>query len=121
MRNSVAGIALIHCEVEGQKHWLARWNETWRAFTFIGGNKQEGESFRECLLRRVSEELGLEPDADFQVAEEPQAHWNTRRSRKAPARKPPTRSNCIRSRSWEIFRRKNRRRRRQPLAAACGN
>ncbi len=74
MRNSVAAIALIHREVDGQKHWLARWNENWQAFSFIGGHKQREESFRECLLRLAQEDLGLEPEADFQVADEPHSH-----------------------------------------------
>ena len=74
MRNSVAAIALIHRDLDGQKHWLARWNENWQAFSFIVGHKQKGESFRECLLRRVEEDLGLEPEADFQVAHKPHSH-----------------------------------------------
>ncbi len=76
MRNSVAALALIHREVDGQKQWLARWKKNWKSFSFsfIGGTRQDGESFRECLTRRVAEELGLVPEADFQVAEKPHAH-----------------------------------------------
>jgi 8-oxo-dGTP pyrophosphatase MutT (NUDIX family) len=74
MRNSVAAIALIQREVQGHTEWLARWNSNWNAFSFVGGHKDERETFRDCLIREVIEELGLEPDADFHVAELPQSH-----------------------------------------------
>ena len=74
MRNSVAAIALIRRETNGQTEWLARWNHNWNAFSFIGGHKEVDETFRECLIREVIEELGLEPDADFHVALSPQSH-----------------------------------------------
>jgi len=74
MRDSVAAIALIRRETNGQTEWLARWNHNWNAFSFIGGHKSDDETFRECLIREVIEELGLEPDADFHVALAPQSH-----------------------------------------------
>lgn len=74
MRNSVAAIALIQREIDGHTEWLARWNRNWNAFSFVGGHKEPGETFRDCLIREVIEELGLEPDADFHVAESPQSH-----------------------------------------------
>lgn len=74
MRNSVAAIALIPREVDGHTEWLARWNRNWKAFSFVGGHKEVDETFRDCLIREVIEELGLEPDADFHVADSPQSH-----------------------------------------------
>jgi 8-oxo-dGTP pyrophosphatase MutT (NUDIX family) len=74
MRSSVAAIALIRRETGGQALWLARWNSNWNAFSFVGGHKEEDETFRECLIREVTEELGLEPDADFVVAEKAHSH-----------------------------------------------
>jgi 8-oxo-dGTP pyrophosphatase MutT (NUDIX family) len=74
MRSSVAAIALIQRQDQGQTQWLARWNENGSAFNFVGGHKEEGESFRDCLIREVAEELGLEPEADFLVAEKAHSH-----------------------------------------------
>ncbi len=74
MRNSVAAIALIQWQAGGQTKWLARWNDNWNAFSFVGGHKHPQESFRDCLLREVAEELGLEPEADFLIAEKAHSH-----------------------------------------------
>lgn len=74
MRNSVAAIALIQREADGQTQWLARWNGSGKAFSFVGGHKKEHETFRECLIREIAEELGLEPEADFRVAEKAHSH-----------------------------------------------
>ena len=74
MRNSVAAIALIGREENGKRVWLARWNINGNAYSFVGGHKDPGESFRDCLIRRVGEELGLEADADFLLGEEPHSH-----------------------------------------------
>jgi len=74
MRNSIAAIALIWRELEGQTVWLARWNSARSAFSFVVGHKQAGETFRECLIREVREALGLEPGADFFVADQPHSH-----------------------------------------------
>lgn len=74
MRNSVAAIALIQRDIQGHTHWLARWNRNWNAFSFVGGHKEPDETFRDCLIREVFEELGLEPDADFHVGDAPQSH-----------------------------------------------
>ena len=74
MRNAVAAIALISREVNGQTVWLARWNPNGNAYSFVGGQKDREESFRDCLLRSVSEDLGLEPEAEFSISDEPQSH-----------------------------------------------
>ena len=74
MRNFVAAIALIQRAARGQTLWLARWNGNGNAFSFVGGHKDGDESFRDCLIREVTEELGLEPDADFVVAEQAHSH-----------------------------------------------
>lgn len=74
MRTSEGGIALIRKEHEGRTCWLTQWNEGWSAFTFIGGHREGEESFRECVIREVAEELELEPGKSFTVAEEPTAH-----------------------------------------------
>jgi 8-oxo-dGTP pyrophosphatase MutT (NUDIX family) len=74
MQNSVAAIALIQREMNGQTQWLSRWNSSGKSFSFVGGHKSEGETFRECLIREVMEELGLEPEADFVVEAEAHSH-----------------------------------------------
>jgi len=68
MRQSIAAIALIRCEAEGQMQWLAQWNESWKSFNFVGGHKHDDETFRECLLREIAEELGLHEGRDVLVA-----------------------------------------------------
>lgn len=72
MRISEAALALItrvnaRCETE----YLTQWNEKWQAYSLIGGHRDEGESFRECCMREVEEELGLKRDVDFILAEAP--------------------------------------------------
>lgn len=68
MRRSIAAVALIRREEAGRTYWLAQWNRNWHAFSFIGGHKQPEESFRECLVREIGEELGLTEGADFVLA-----------------------------------------------------
>lgn len=73
MRKSIASLAFISRRRAEEAEYLAQWNADWSAFHFIGGHKQAEESFRECLLREISEELG--PPADgFAVAADPTAH-----------------------------------------------
>jgi 8-oxo-dGTP pyrophosphatase MutT (NUDIX family) len=61
LRRSEGGIALIHRVVDGQRQWLAQWNENWAAFFFIGGHREGPETFRDCVIREIEEELGLKP------------------------------------------------------------
>ena len=68
MRKSVASIALISREAHGQTLWLAQWNQGWRSFSFVGGHKREQESFRECVIREIEEELGLREGQDVRIA-----------------------------------------------------
>jgi len=73
MRTSVAAVALIRRQCEGRTLWLAQWNEHWQHYHFVGGHKRPGESFRECLVREMAEELHLREGADY-VATGPVAH-----------------------------------------------
>src|SRR5437773_919158 len=74
MRTSVASIALIQKREQGQTQWLVQWNRNWRCYNFVGGHKHPDEDFRECLLREVKEELGLDEGSDYAVADGPRAH-----------------------------------------------
>ena len=74
MRKSVASIALIRREADSQTLWLAQWNEGWKAFNFVGGHKHDDESFRECIVREIAEELGLHEGQDVLVASAPLKH-----------------------------------------------
>jgi hypothetical protein len=74
MRQSVAAIALIRREAEGETSWLAQWNDGWQAFSFVGGHKRHNESFRECMIREISEELGLREGVDVLISSAPFHH-----------------------------------------------
>jgi len=69
LRQSEGGIALIHRTIAGKREWLAQWNDNWKAFFFIGGHRDGTETFRECVIREIEEELGLTeagcPVSDF--------------------------------------------------------
>ena len=67
MRLSRAGLALIR----NRNRILLQWNENWQAFSLIGGHVEAGESFRECCIREIAEELALVPRVDFQVSAKP--------------------------------------------------
>ncbi|MCA9070436.1 MAG: NUDIX hydrolase [Planctomycetaceae bacterium] len=73
MQSSTAAIALVRRERDGKTQWLARWSHDPDVFTFVGGHKADGESYRDCLICEVIEGLGLEPEADFVVADTPQS------------------------------------------------
>jgi 8-oxo-dGTP pyrophosphatase MutT (NUDIX family) len=68
MRTSEGAQAVIR---RGPAEWLAQWNPKWGCFNFVGGHRRADESFRDCLLREVEEELGLHRDADFHVGDIP--------------------------------------------------
>src|SRR5205814_72605 len=74
MRQSEAAVALIRREQDGQTVWLAQWNDKWRAYHFVSGHKRSNETFRECLVREVAEELGLKEGANYTAAPMPAAH-----------------------------------------------
>ena len=67
---SEGGIALITREVNGETEYLAQWNDKWKAFFFVGGHREDGESFRQCVIREVCEELEVEEDS-FEISQEP--------------------------------------------------
>ncbi len=63
MRTSTASLAVIRQPgPDGMPRYLAQWNERWQAFNLVGGHKHENESFRACLVRELSEELGILPE-----------------------------------------------------------
>jgi 8-oxo-dGTP pyrophosphatase MutT (NUDIX family) len=74
LRQSVAAFALIRREENDQTLWLAQWNRHWNCYNLVGGHKRPDETFRECAIREVSEELQLREDEDYTVAETPTAH-----------------------------------------------
>jgi molecular chaperone DnaJ len=67
MRQSVAAVALIRRSEAGQALWLAQWNPHWRRYNFVAGHKRPDESFRQCVVRELAEELGLREGADISV------------------------------------------------------
>jgi len=71
MRTSLASFAILRRDDDSR--WLVRWNERWKAFNLVGGHKEGEESFRDCCRREVEEELGLVPERDFIVGEQPLA------------------------------------------------
>ncbi len=76
MRTSEAALAAIRNRPGGETLWLARWNEAWGAFHFVGGHRLDGESFRDCLTRELFEELGLSEGADFTVGTAPPVRFD---------------------------------------------
>jgi 8-oxo-dGTP pyrophosphatase MutT (NUDIX family) len=74
MRQSEAAVALIRLVRDGQTHWLAQWNDKWGAFHFVSGHRRPDETFRECLVREIAEELHLSDGTDYQVSAERPTH-----------------------------------------------
>lgn len=71
MRRSLAGLALIQREASEHTSYLVQWNANWQRFSLVGGHKHDDESFRECLIRELFEELGLHVESDLQVSDQP--------------------------------------------------
>lgn len=67
MRHVSAAFAWIERETPAGPQWLAQWNRKWQAFNLIGGHVEPGETFRECLVREMIEELGIAAN-QFSVA-----------------------------------------------------
>ena len=65
MRRSTAVIALVSRRARGETLWLAGWNARWQAYHFVGGHKEQDETFRECIVREITEELGLREGTDY--------------------------------------------------------
>jgi len=74
MRESLAAVAVIRRRQDGKTLWLAQWNRHWARYHFVAGHKRADESFRECLVREVAEELLLRQGVDYVVPAEPLAH-----------------------------------------------
>jgi hypothetical protein len=75
MRQSLGTFAIIRSSEKNEPtRWLARWNEYWRSYNFVGGHKRADESFRECIIREICEELNLYEGSEFVVAEMAEAH-----------------------------------------------
>lgn len=67
-RESLGGCAYLREERDGVPVYLANWNPGWKAWTWVGGHKHDDESFRDCVIREVQEELGLTPEVDYTVS-----------------------------------------------------
>jgi len=74
VRESTAAVAIIRREHEGRTLWLAQWNRNWQRYHFVGGHKHADETFRQCVIREIGEELEIAEDQDFLVADQPLAH-----------------------------------------------
>lgn len=71
-RRECAAFAWIERPTPDGPQILTQWNRKWQAFNLIGGQREAGESFRECVVREIVEELGL-GEAQFDVSAEPLA------------------------------------------------
>jgi 8-oxo-dGTP pyrophosphatase MutT (NUDIX family) len=68
MRTSRASLAYICRRWNNQTQVLTQWSQSWRAFSLIGGHKLPRESYRDCLVREIAEELGLDAQRDYYAA-----------------------------------------------------
>lgn len=66
MRVSEAAFAMICRQAEGQILWLLRWNRPWKCYHVVGGHRHNDETYRQCVIREIGEELGLREGIDFQ-------------------------------------------------------
>ncbi len=58
MRTSQAALALItQVNSQGETEYLTQWNNAWQAYSLVGGHAEEGETFQQCCIREVAEEL----------------------------------------------------------------
>ncbi|MFI5459731.1 MAG: NUDIX hydrolase [Isosphaerales bacterium] len=74
MRQSEAAVALIRRQQDDQTHWLAQWNPKWQAYHFVSGHRRHDETFRDCLVREIEEELHLSEGTDYRVSAEDPTH-----------------------------------------------
>jgi 8-oxo-dGTP pyrophosphatase MutT (NUDIX family) len=70
----IAAFAVIRRDERGQTLWLAQWNPKWGAYHFVGGHKRPEETFRECLVREIGEELHLSEGTDYQISSTAPTH-----------------------------------------------
>lgn len=71
MRESQGAFAVIRRMIGDEQEWLVQWNSRWNCYNFVGGHREEGESFFECLVREIREELGLHVGTDYDVEPQP--------------------------------------------------
>jgi 8-oxo-dGTP pyrophosphatase MutT (NUDIX family) len=71
MRESTSALALISRQQNENRDWLAHWNRHWNGYHLVGGHKHDNETFRDCVIREVQEELHLQDELDFSVAPQP--------------------------------------------------
>jgi 8-oxo-dGTP pyrophosphatase MutT (NUDIX family) len=74
LRQSTAALAVIRRQRDGRTEWLAQWNDRWQRYHFVGGHKHDDETFRQCMMREIGEELGMAAATGCAVAEQPLAH-----------------------------------------------
>jgi ADP-ribose pyrophosphatase YjhB (NUDIX family) len=67
LRRSISALAVFQREQAGQLHVLAKWNTAWQTWALVGGHKRPDETFRQCVIREIEEELGLAVDGDVAV------------------------------------------------------
>jgi ADP-ribose pyrophosphatase YjhB (NUDIX family) len=70
MRVSEAALAWIQHLGPTGPELLVQWSESWQMFSLIGGHRETGETFRDCCIREIAEELELTPD-QYTVAPQP--------------------------------------------------
>jgi 8-oxo-dGTP pyrophosphatase MutT (NUDIX family) len=70
MRQTAAAFAWIERETPQGPRVLSQWNRKWLAFNLIGGHREPHESIRACVVREITEELGL-TKPQFDVSAEP--------------------------------------------------
>lgn len=69
IRRAEAAFALFTLrDSYSRREVLTQWNLPWQRYSLIGGRREVGESFRDCCVREIEEELGLRREVDFQVA-----------------------------------------------------
>ena len=72
-RQSLAALAFItRVNSFGQPEYLTQWNCRWNAYCLIGGHVEDGESFRQCCMREIEEELEC-TSVDYELAPYPYA------------------------------------------------
>ena len=67
MRKSTGALAYLIRNRDEHPELLAQWNEGWQSYSFVGGHKRNEESFRECVIREVNEELRIDEGSEFLV------------------------------------------------------
>lgn len=75
MKRLESALALIQERLGPQRRWLAIWSESWRCFEFVGGVRRDGESPRDCVLRKLVDDFKLDVVADCQVPDGPESQF----------------------------------------------